>query len=115
MKQKLAEWTSLSLAFFTSAVSAHHSTLGLFDAEHFVEIEGVVTATVWRNPHASFTVYFSRLPPKLRFFSPGVHRPGCLYRGYPGQVSAFSPLPPPRHRVLGHKSTQQSAVISQLS
>lgn len=56
MKQKLAEWTSLSLAFFTSAVSAHHSTLGLFDAEHFVEIEGVVTSSVWRNPHASFTV-----------------------------------------------------------
>ncbi len=35
---------------------AHHSTLGIFDKENIVEIEGVVTETRWRNPHASYKV-----------------------------------------------------------
>ncbi len=35
---------------------AHHSTLGIFDKEHIVEIEGVVTEALWRNPHASYKV-----------------------------------------------------------
>ena len=56
MNQKLTNWASISFALFASAASAHHSTMGFFDAEHVVEIEGTVTATVWRNPHASYTV-----------------------------------------------------------
>ena len=34
----------------------HHSTVGIFDADNFVQIEGIVTATSWRNPHASYSV-----------------------------------------------------------
>jgi hypothetical protein len=41
---------------FTLPVVAHHSTLGIFDKENIVEIEGVVTEARWRNPHASYKV-----------------------------------------------------------
>ena len=36
--------------------NSHHSTLGLYDADNIVEIEGVVTSVLWRNPHPSYTV-----------------------------------------------------------
>lgn len=35
---------------------AHHSVAGFFNPGEFVEIEGVVTATLWRNPHTEFQV-----------------------------------------------------------
>ena len=35
---------------------SHHSTLGLYDADCIVEIEGIVTSVRWRNPHPSYTV-----------------------------------------------------------
>lgn len=38
------------------AVAAHHSVAGFFDPVESVEIEGVVTATLWRNPHTEFQV-----------------------------------------------------------
>jgi len=46
----------VALALFGTAVSAHHSTVGIFDADNYVEIEGVVTSARWRNPHATYTV-----------------------------------------------------------
>ena len=48
--------TITALALFAMSASAHHSTVGIFDTERIVEIEGVVTAARWRNPHASYTV-----------------------------------------------------------
>lgn len=35
---------------------SHHSSLGLYDVDRIIEIEGVVTSVVWRNPHPSYTV-----------------------------------------------------------
>jgi hypothetical protein len=35
---------------------SHHSVGGFFDINQTVEIEGVVTATIWRNPHTVFEV-----------------------------------------------------------
>jgi len=40
----------------TCVAQAHHSSIGIYDEEHLVEIVGVVTAVDWRNPHASYTV-----------------------------------------------------------
>jgi len=51
--------TIFVLAFFVTTVSAHHSTVGIFDTERIIEIEGIVTATRWRNPHAAYTVAVS--------------------------------------------------------
>ena len=34
------------------AAWAHHSVAGFFDPDEFVEIEGVVTEALWRNPHS---------------------------------------------------------------
>ena len=38
------------------AARAHHSVAGFFDPDEFVEIDGVVTRTLWRNPHTEFHV-----------------------------------------------------------
>ncbi len=46
----------LCAACVVSASSAHHSIAGFFSPDKFIEIEGVVTAWVWRNPHAEFEV-----------------------------------------------------------
>jgi hypothetical protein len=35
---------------------SHHSSIGIYDEDNLVEIEGVVTSVRWRNPHASYTV-----------------------------------------------------------
>lgn len=44
---------SLVLAPFLSAYS-HHSFFGRFDTSTTIELEGLVTRVVWRNPHAHF-------------------------------------------------------------
>ena len=35
---------------------SHHSSLGLFDVDRIIEIEGVVTSVYWSNPHPRYTV-----------------------------------------------------------
>jgi hypothetical protein len=35
---------------------AHHSTLGVYDVDNVVEIEGTVTAVRWQNPHPTYSV-----------------------------------------------------------
>jgi len=40
----------------TPLAHGHHSTLGIYDLERIVEIEGIVTSVRWRNPHPSYTV-----------------------------------------------------------
>jgi Family of unknown function (DUF6152) len=37
-------------------LSAHHSAVGRYDTDAIVEIEGVVTDILWRNPHVFFTI-----------------------------------------------------------
>jgi hypothetical protein len=38
------------------AVQAHHSFFGRFDTTTTIELEGMVTEVLWRNPHAHFTL-----------------------------------------------------------
>ena len=40
---------------------AHHSVAGFFDPNEIVEIEGVVTEALWRNPHTEFQVEVTAL------------------------------------------------------
>jgi len=47
---------TISLLFSAQLTFAHHSSIGIYDEENLVEIEGVVTAVHWRNPHASYSV-----------------------------------------------------------
>ena len=47
---------ALALLATVAVAVAHHSTVGIFDPDNYVEIEGVVTEAQWRNPHASYTV-----------------------------------------------------------
>ena len=46
----------IALSLLATAVAAHHSTVGIFDADNYVEIAGIVTSAQWRNPHATYTV-----------------------------------------------------------
>jgi hypothetical protein len=43
----------LSLA---APASAHHSFAGFYDADDIIEIEGIVRAVSWRNPHGALTI-----------------------------------------------------------
>jgi hypothetical protein len=47
---------SLCAACVINTSSAHHSVAGFFNPDELIEIEGVVTATLWRNPHTEFEV-----------------------------------------------------------
>jgi hypothetical protein len=46
----------LCAACVVNTSSAHHSIAGFFSSDKFIEIEGVVTGTLWRNPHTEFEV-----------------------------------------------------------
>lgn len=35
---------------------AHHSSVGIYDSNRRIEIEGIVTSAQWRNPHPSYIV-----------------------------------------------------------
>jgi hypothetical protein len=47
---------TLSLTSLSLCAYAHHSSIGIYDEENPVEIEGTVTEVRWRNPHPSYTV-----------------------------------------------------------
>ena len=47
---------ALSLACLWLPANAHHSSIGIYDEENPVEIEGIVKEVRWRNPHPSYTV-----------------------------------------------------------
>ena len=46
----------LAISALPMAVSAHHSTAAFYDRGSTVEVEGVVTAASWRNPHVGLTL-----------------------------------------------------------
>jgi hypothetical protein len=52
----VAGGVSLWLVSSASTALAHHSVAGFFDASKVVEIEGTVTAAIWRNPHTVFEI-----------------------------------------------------------
>lgn len=49
-------WCGISVLLISPATFSHHSSIGIYDEENPVEIEGVVTAVRWRNPHPAFTI-----------------------------------------------------------
>ena len=38
------------------AALAHHSAVGIYDTTRLIEVEGVVTSVLWRNPHPAYTL-----------------------------------------------------------
>ena len=46
----------LSGLLVAQTAQTHHSSLGLYDVDRIIEIEGVVTSVRWRNPHPAYTV-----------------------------------------------------------
>ena len=47
---------SLCALFFVQLAQGHHSSIGIYDEENLIDIEGVVTSVQWRNPHPFYTV-----------------------------------------------------------
>ncbi len=47
---------ALSLACTAPVTSAHHAISGSYDANSIIEIEGEVTALLWRNPHVQISM-----------------------------------------------------------
>ena len=47
---------TLTVLIFPATVCAHHSTRAFYDREATVEIEGLVAAAFWRNPHVGLTL-----------------------------------------------------------
>ena len=47
---------SLCALFFVQLAQGHHSSIGIYDEENLIDIEGVVTSVRWRNPHPFYTV-----------------------------------------------------------
>lgn len=46
----------LVLASATQYAGAHHSTIGFYDPDRIVEIEGVLKSVFMRNPHIRFVI-----------------------------------------------------------
>ena len=46
----------LSIVLFPTAGFAHHAIAGRYDTQQTVELDGVVTETIWRNPHVQVNV-----------------------------------------------------------
>jgi len=47
---------TIAALLLAQAVNSHHSSIGIYDEENLVEIEGVVTSVRWRNSHPSYTI-----------------------------------------------------------
>ena len=47
---------SFCALFLAQLAHGHHSSIGIYDEENLVDIEGVVTSVRWRNPHPSYTI-----------------------------------------------------------
>ena len=46
----------LGIAAAAQSGLAHHSSIGIYDTTRLIEVEGTVTAILWRNPHPSYTL-----------------------------------------------------------
>ena len=55
MKRALKLSLLLGLAAVHTAL-AHHSSVGIYDMSRLIEVEGVVTSVLWRNPHPAYTL-----------------------------------------------------------
>jgi hypothetical protein len=48
--------SALCLACLPSLTNAHHAVSGSYDANSIIEVEGEVTAVLWRNPHVQISM-----------------------------------------------------------
>ena len=55
MKKSLKLSLLLGLGAIHAAL-AHHSSIGIYDTTRLIEVEGVVTSVLWRNPHPAYTL-----------------------------------------------------------
>ena len=55
MKRTLTLGLLLALGAI-QATLAHHSSIGIYDTTRLIEVEGVVTSVLWRNPHPAYTL-----------------------------------------------------------
>lgn len=46
----------MGLAFLPILASAHHNVAGRYDPQQVIEVEGVVSEIIWRNPHVQITM-----------------------------------------------------------
>jgi hypothetical protein len=47
---------SVAISVISFSVQAHHSTVGIFDADRPIEITGIISSISWRNPHGRITL-----------------------------------------------------------
>jgi hypothetical protein len=47
-------WLGIIFVLASALAHGHHSTLGFFDPDQTIEIDGVITSIAWRNPHIRF-------------------------------------------------------------
>ena len=47
-------WLGVIFVLASALAQGHHSTLGFFDPDQTIEIDGVITSIAWRNPHIRF-------------------------------------------------------------
>ena len=73
------------LLLVPTLATAHHSTLGFFNRARTVEVEGVIKAVQWRNPHTVFEFDVQNAEGELVqwHIESGVYRHGFL--GQPGE------------------------------
>jgi len=53
---RIAAFYLVGLFLIPHLSSAHHSSAGVYNADEIVEIEGVVTSVIWRNPHTFISI-----------------------------------------------------------
>ena len=54
LQAKVSSVIFFLLLLVPTLATAHHSTLGFFNSARKVEVEGVIKAVQWRNPHTVF-------------------------------------------------------------
>jgi hypothetical protein len=56
MNSRFSLGLMVTISACPATLFAHHSTLGVYDVNNVIEIEGTVTEVVWRNPHPTYGV-----------------------------------------------------------
>jgi hypothetical protein len=70
---------SLTMAALT-AVSAHHGTGVSYFQDRTIEVKGVVTEFLWRNPHSALFIDVTEGPFKGQNYAVELNSPGVMIR-----------------------------------
>jgi Family of unknown function (DUF6152) len=83
MKTKILArgWAFLALLLAaTTAVSAHHGTGASYFQDRTIEIKGLVTEFLWRNPHSALFIDVTEGPFKGQNYAVELNSPGVMIR-----------------------------------